>query len=220
MGKYRSTTANMLKLLDEAEVNKLIARVTGVSDVVKWQECTRDHRENLRAIPGWDHYFSKGLGGLAISWRSDRFEVHREGRSHGIVPGSRFFHDPTRGFIDIVLQDLTDGELVAVLDTHATHQAWTSHPERRPRWRLLAYRLRLRMRRLARRWGRADGGGDVNRSRWAPKGTRGVWAAEPTHGRAYYDVTFLRGAIVTAGAAQAIRTPSDHHALTVALRTT
>lgn len=219
MSRYRSTTANMLKSLGESDVDHLIAKVAARSDVIKWQECTRDHRENLKRLPEWDHYFSKGLGGLAISWRIDRFEVHREGRSRGIVPGSSYFRDPTRGFIDIVLKDLRDGDLLPVLDTHMTHQAWTSHPFRRARWWLLARRLRRRMRRLKRRWGRADGGGDVNRSKWAPKGTHGIWAKEPTFGRVFYDVTFIKGRIEQVGEATVIKTPSDHHALTVTLRT-
>lgn len=212
MAKIRFATSNMFKRLNEADVDRHIANVIAEADIVVWQECTRDHRQNLKRLPGWSHYFSKGLGGLAISWRTDRFKVRREGRTHAIVPGSSFFHDPTRGFVDIVLQDLTDGFLWPIIGTHMTHQAWTSHPERRPRWRALAYRLRLRSRRLALRWGRVLGGGDVNRHRWAPRGTTGHWPAggSGTHGRAEYDVLWTRGDVRLVSGPVEVRTPSDH----------
>lgn len=212
MSTVRFATSNMFKRLGEAQVDIHIAKVTAQADVVVWEECTRDHRQNLRKLEGWDHYFSKGLGGLAISWRTDRFAVRRAGKSRAVVPGSSFFHDPTRGFIDIVLRDLEDNTFWPILCTHMTHQAFTSHPERRPRWRALATRLWLRSRRLNRRWGRVLFGGDVNRHKWIPKGLKGEWpdGGRGTHGGSEYDPIGYRGRVMLVRESREIHTPSDH----------
>lgn len=214
----RVTTSNMFKNLNDAEVDRHIARIVEVSDVVLWQECTRDHRGNLRKIGalGWATYFPSELGGLAISWRTDLFTVYRGGVARRVVPGIRSI-DPSRGFCDIVLED-QDGEVWPFLDAHMTHQAWSSHPERRPRWWLQAWRLRRRMRRLKRRYGRAVGGADVNRDHWKPRGTVGHWPNEGTIGAKQYDVIFTKGDVQAAGVAQAIHTPSDHDSVVLAVR--
>lgn len=219
MSEVRLATSNMYKNLGETEVDRHIALVIAQADVVVWQECTRDHRGNLRKIGelGWATYFPVGLGGLAISWRTARFSVARFGRARGVVPGMRSV-DPERGFCDIVLEDLEDGELWPVLDTHMTHQAWSSHPERRPRWWVQAYRLRRRSRRLARRYGRILGGGDVNRHRWTPKGTVGHWPLGGTIGAKNYDVLWHKGAAAIVGRPVEIRTPSDHDSVVATFR--
>ena len=214
----RFATANMFKDLDADASRKLVDRVLGYTDVVVWQEVTRVHKATLKATDGWDHFFPRGLG-IAISWRRSMFTVQRAGRWRRVVPGIKHV-DPNRGFADVVLHQRGTATLWPVLGTHMTHQAWTSHPERRPRWRALAARLRLRSRRLARRYGRVLGGGDVNRSHWAPGATIGAWPARPTHGSQRYDVLWRRGRVALVGTPVAIATPSDHDAVVAAFQAT
>lgn len=220
MSKVRFATSNMFKKLDADQSRRHVDKVIAQADIVVWQEATWLHRRTLRRTPGWATYFPRTPGGLAISWRTDRFKVRRAGRAIGVVPGSRFFRDPIRGFADIVLQDLADGTLWPVLGTHMTHQSFTSHPERRPRWRAQSVRLWLRSRRLARRWGRVLGGGDVNRHHWAPRGTIGEWPPGGTHGQSKYDVLWRRGRVALVRGAHEIRTPSDHDTAVATFRST
>lgn len=212
MSSVRFATSNMFKRLDAAQSLQHVEEVLVEADVVAWQECTRIHKRTLKKMAelGWATYFPGTPGGLAISWRTSRFALHRAGVGRRVIPGIRGV-DPGRGFADVVLEDLDDdGTLWAILDTHMTHQAWTSHPERRPRWWALAWRLRRRSRRLARQYGRMLGGGDVNRNHWAPRGTIGEWPPGGTHGRSKYDVLWRRGRVTLAKPAHEIRTPSDH----------
>ena len=207
----RFATSNMFKRLTAKQSRRHVNKVLPLVDVVGWQEVTRVHRKTLikKRAEGWETYFSDKVGGLAISWRADRFEVYREGRSHRAVPGIPL--DPDRGFITIVLKDLLTGELWPIIVAHMTHQAWTSHPERRYRWWIQAGRLRWKSRRLKRRFGRMVGLGDVNRHHWAPKGTIGAWPAGGTLGRAKYDVIWRKGKVEKRGPIAALNTPSDHH---------
>jgi hypothetical protein len=208
MTHVRFATSNMFKRLDAAQSTEHVEKVTGRADVVVWQEVTRTHKHTLRALVGWDTYFAGS--GMAISWRASKFRVHRRGMWRSVVSGIRRI-DPARGFADIILEDIRDGTLWPVVCTHMTHQAFTSHPERRPRWRVQAYRLWRRCRRLARKHGRVVGGGDVNRNRWAPRGTIGAWPEGGTLGRAKYDVIWRKGAVRRVGVVERVNTPSDHH---------
>lgn len=208
----RVMTCNALKSLDERAAAKLIVKVTAQADIILWQELTSTHKKLLRNRAGWSSYFPDNPWGIGISWRVQRFAVARPGRSRNVVPGIKRV-DPARGFADIVLKDKHTQVLWPVVSAHMTHQAFTSHPERRPRWWLQAAALRIRSRRLARRWGRVVGGADVNRHRWAPGRTDGVWARSGTFGKAKYDVLWHRGDVRLAGTAQTLPTPSDHHAL-------
>lgn len=215
----RVATCNADKSLSRAVARRVVAEVTSQADVVCWQEVGPHHMAALKALPGWRTYHPGSPWGLAISWRTDRLSLRRRGARRRVVPGIRDV-DPVRGCIDVVLTDRASGDVYAVMSAHATHQAWTSHPERRGRWRLQAFRLRMRTRRLARRWGAVVGGGDVNRDRWAPVGTTGHWAARPTYKGRRYDVLWTRGRIAVSGRPQRITTPSDHDALVATVRRT
>lgn len=211
MSQVRFATSNMFKNLNAEESLKHVNKVIDEADIIVWQEVTRVHRKTLRALgdKGWATFFPETPGGLAISWRTNRFMVSRAGIGRRVIPGIKAV-DPARGFADIILEDIEDGTIWPVLDTHMTHQAWTSHPERRPRWWALAYRLRRRSARLRRRHGRMLGGGDVNRHRWAPKGTTGAWPPGGTHGRSNYDVLWRKGKVAMIRVPHEVRTPSDH----------
>jgi hypothetical protein len=213
-------TCNMFKRLDAEQSQALVDEVTAYADIIVWQEVTSAHRETLKKLDPlvWATYFSdrKKVGGLAISWRIARFTVQREGKTHRSSPG--ITADPNRGFVDIVLRERQTGVAWPVIGTHMTHQAFTSHPERKVRWLYQAYRLRMRTRRLAINHGRCIGGGDVNRHRWTPKGTIGSWPREGTLGRVNYDVTWCRGDVEAAGRSTAIHTPSDHDAVVTRYR--
>lgn len=211
-------TCNALKTLDEEAATKLADKVLAAADVVLWQELRVVHKRVLRSHRNWAHYFPKdGPWGVGISWRADRFTVYRGGRLHRVIPGIKRV-DPARGFLDVVLQDRFTGQLWPVLSAHLTHQAFSSHPERRPRWRAVAIRLRLRSRRLARKFDRVVGGGDMNRHQWAPGGTFGVWATKGTYHSRKYDTLWYRGQVDRKGVARTIATPSDHHALGATFR--
>lgn len=215
----RIATCNADKSLSKATARALVDRVISQADVVCWQEIGPHHMQALRLPPGWKTYHPGSPWGLAISWRPDLYEVVRRGRVRRVVPGIRWV-DPVRGCADIVLRERATGQVFAVMTAHLTHQAWTSHPERRGRWRLQAFRLRVRARRLARRWGAVVGGGDVNRDRWTPVGTIGHWAARPTYKGRRYDVLWTRGRIALSGRPQRIATPSDHDALVATVHRT
>lgn len=212
-GQVRVVTCNALKTLNAAQVKVLLDQVLPVADVVLWQELRPVHRHAILQSAGWASYFpGDGPWGVGISWRTAKFVVHRSGRAHRVVPGIKHV-DPARGFLDIVLRDRRSATLWAVLSAHMTHQAFTKHPERRPRWRLQAVRLRLRSRRLARKFDRMIGGGDMNRHHWHPGGTYGSWAGHGTYGKAMYDTLWRRGRVGLTVRATRIRTPSDHDAL-------
>lgn len=215
----RIATCNADKSLSKAAARALVAKVTEHADVVCWQEVGPAHMAALKALDGWRTYHPGSPWGLAISWRTDLYAVRRAGKRRRVVPGIRFV-DPARGCIDIALTDRATAEVYAVMSAHNTHQAFTSHPERKPRWDLQARRLKLRTRRLKRRWGAVVGAGDVNRDRWAPKGTTGHWAAKPTYKGRRYDVIWTRGRIEVLGRAQRLTTPSDHDALVATVRRT
>jgi len=212
----RFVTCNMFKRLNAAESQHLVNKTAAFADVIVWQEVTRDvHKQTLKALDPkvWATYFSdrSKVGGLAISWRIDKLEVQREGKTHRVVPGVPL--DPNRGFISIVLRERKNGTVWPCIGAHMTHQAWTSHPERRARWTIQAYRLRMKTRRMTINHGRCLGGADVNRHHWAPKGTVPSWPNEGTFGKAKYDVTWCRGDAEPVGESTAIHTPSDHDAV-------
>lgn len=217
MSTIRLATSNMFKRLGPDQSRRHVQEVIARADVVVWQEVTRTHKRTLRNLNGWDHYFAGS--GMAISWRTDRLTVHRPGRWRAVVHGIRHV-DPARGSADIVLEHLRTGVLWPIVCTHMTHQAWTSHPERRPRWWYQAWRLARRTRRLANKYGRCVGGGDVNRHRWKPKDTLGEWPDGGTHGSRKYDVLWRRGRVELLWPAYEISTPSDHDSSVACFRAT
>lgn len=210
-------TCNARKDLSNRKIRRLIRKMTSRAEVIAWQEITPRHMAALRARDGWETYHPGSPWGLAISWRTDLYTVRRKGKRRTPVPGLRGI-DPARGCIDIVLEDTRTGEVIPVMSAHLTHQAWTSHPERRPRWRREARRVRIRTRTLKRRWGCVVGGMDANRSKWAPGGSVGHWARRGTYGSASYDVIWTRGDITVTSGPKRVRTPSDHRALVATVR--
>lgn len=215
----RIATCNARKELSPRKARRVVRKMTSKAEVVAWQEITPDHMAALKELDGWRTYHPGTPWGLAISWRTDLYDVRRKGKRRVAARGIKGV-DPARGCIDIVLTDRRTAEVIPVMSAHLTHQAFTSHRERKPRWDLGATRLAIRSRTLTLRWGCMTGTGDMNRDRWAPKGTTGHWAGHGTYGSAFYDVIWTRGALsVTAGPTR-VRTPSDHRALVATIRRT
>jgi hypothetical protein len=112
--------------------------------VIGWQEVDSPAaRDKLRrSLPGYQHFFPKAgpAKSVPISWRADRFELVKSGnvRTHGGEAGVT----PARYINWVILRQPGQNKRFIVLNTHFISGAWTKHPERRPRWRTHARKLR------------------------------------------------------------------------------
>lgn len=220
----RHATANAQKELAKKPnpVTLILALMRSVAvhaDVIGWQEIeSAEHRLALRQLGGWKtHWFEGSAAAIPISWRKDRFTYLRGGqlRIHKGQAGVT----PERWFVWVVLRDHLTGRVVVRWNTHLISQAFSSHPERRLRWRTGEQLIVRQNRRLVKKYGAVVGGGDFNRSHWAPTGTTGVWASEGTHGPSvYYDALTVAGKAGVDGPVLRIQTPSDHDALVANIR--
>lgn len=214
MSSLEVVTCNARRQLGPDEARTVILKATAHADVVLWQELeTPAHRAAVDALEGWSTYWPGGAANsVAISWRDDVVASVRVKRKRRVHKGQRHV-TPARYIVRVVLVD-HDGTTWPIINTHKISQAFTSHPERRPRWRRHARMERRRARLMRLRWGAVIGGGDQNRNRWAPAGTTGHWAARGTLGaRTFYDVLYIAGDVTIAGDPYRIRTASDHDAL-------
>lgn len=225
MSAPRVATCNAKKELSARDAHKVVQAVTAEADAVLWQEIeTPGHRAAVSALgPDWFTWWPGGApnghpaNACPISYRRSFFpKLARQGKSVLVMEGEEGV-SPNRYINDIVPQD-RDGLNWPLLSTHFIAQSWTSKPNRRPRWNSHAAKLSRRMTALRIRWGRAVGGADTNRPRWAPKGTAGIWGKGPTFEGRFYDVIFASGKVVRGSLfARRIETPSDHDALVIRL---
>lgn len=208
----RIVTCNARRQLDAEAAQLVVKLATSHADVVLWQELeTPAHRHAVDQLAGWSTYWPGGAANaVAISWRDAAVYRVRLKRRRLVHKGEAGV-TPARYIVRVVLDD-DDGSW-AIINTHKISQAWTSHPERRPRWRRHARMERRRARLMLARWGRVVGGGDQNRDRWAPAGTDGHWPAHGTLGREFYDVLYTAGDVELVDGPRRISTPSDHDAL-------
>lgn len=217
----RHATANGQKELADrrdatAQLRRLVDTVAAAADIIGWQEIERPaHKAAVRTLTGhgWKtHWFDGSAASIPISWRTDRFHLVRWGQV--LLHRGQRGVTPDRWFVWVVLRDHQSGELVVRWNTHLISQAWTTHRERRPRWLTSQAKIVRQNRRLLRRYGAVVGGGDFNRSHWAPDGTTGLWASHGTHGdRVFYDALTIAGHLGVDGPVRRIPTPSDHDAL-------
>lgn len=217
----RVATCNARKELRGVQVDRLVASIQHLgADVILWQEVeTTHHRSAIAALPGFLTYWPGGAANaVPISYRADRFSI-ANGRKAFLTHKGEKGVTPARYVVQLVLTT-TAGVVWPVLNTHMISQAWTTHPERRGRYKKHARVLATRARVLALRYGRVVGGGDVNRSRWKPAGTVGLWAKHGTHGSAFYDLLFTRGRVALVGGVVRVQTISDHDALVARLEAT
>lgn len=210
----RIVTCNARRQLHAEAAEHVVRIVTAYADVVLWQELeTPAHRFAVDQLPGWSTYWPGGAANaVAISYRDAvvaRVRVKRKRRVHRGEAGVT----PARYIVRLVFDD-PQGRTWPLINTHKISQAWTSHPERRRRWRRHARMERRRVASMLFWWGRVIGGGDQNRNRWSPAGTDGHWAALGTLGRdTFYDVLYTAGDVELVDGPRRIRTPSDHDAL-------
>lgn len=137
--------------------------------VIGWQEVDSPAaRDKLRrSLAGYRHFFPKAgpAKSVPISWRADRFELIASGslRTHG----GEAKVTPSRYINWVILRQPGRNKRFTVLNTHFISGAWTKHPERRPRWRKHARKLRQLVRDLGDRHPRAPifAVGDFNRGR-------------------------------------------------------
>ena len=203
-------------------IRQVVDREGAPIDVLLAQEVERaDGILSVRALEaeGWGTWFGidpkGGSQANPIAWRTGyRLLAKGSVKAHD-KPGKPGW-GPARWINWVALEHTATGARFAVINTHMIHQAWSSVPARRPLWQRHANLLTQVVGELRRTYGNVIGGGDVNRSKWAPAGTIGHWASRGTLGAGiYYDLLFTAGNVDTSTVGL-IRTSSDHDALAAA----
>ena len=129
----RVLQANVQQTDPYAQQSAVVLRLLEKADIVKWNELGNLQVQALvRKQSGWAHYFpGPSANSVAISWRSDRFEMVDCGsvKMHGGV----LKITPTRWVNWVLLRDLSTGKLFYVMNTHVVHhieqggkQRWTT----------------------------------------------------------------------------------------------
>jgi Endonuclease/Exonuclease/phosphatase family len=134
------------------------AGVLGFQEV----EDPADKIKMRQSLPGYDRFVPKGdAGDVPIAWDRARFAL--KGKRSILTHKGESLVTPARFVNWVRLRDRRTGAKFYFVNTHFISKAWTSHPERRARWKRHARILRKEVGRL-----RATGlpvflAGDFNR---------------------------------------------------------
>lgn len=213
---FTVVTCNAKKELRGAAVKRTVHLAAEHADVILWQEIeTAEHRLALRLLGDFDTFWPGGKRSPAravpISFRRDRFDLIH-GNSLRINTGIRWNY-PNRYLNHAVLRDQQTNLLTGFADMHAIQQAFTTRKRYRPAWDRGARRAEDKLEQILHNRGAVIFGGDMNRNRWAPEGTHGIWTPHGTFGGAHYDTLAYAGKAAPVGEPWRIPTPSDHDAM-------
>lgn len=213
-------TCNAKKELGPTAAKAVVRQAAANADVIFWQEIeTAAHKAAIVGLAEFHTYWPGGsANAVPISFRKTRFRLVSKSKTR--LHFGRRGNTPARWSVTVSLEDFVSRKTTAFQGCHLVQQAFTSRPKNLPLWKKGARIVTARAKRAVRTRGAVVGGGDMNRNRWAPAGTKAVWTSHGTYGNAHYDTLFYAGSVRLIDGPERIPTVSDHDILLATFRRT